>query len=382
MKLVLLGTYDLGKPRVRLLRDAVRHSDIDLTEVHRDVWAGIEDKSQLTGFFAKLKLLGRWLLAYPALILRYLGCPKHQHVIIPYMGIFDVIVFYPFIKLRGGRIYWDVFFSLYDTIVRDRNLLRERGLRARVLYGVEWLASRLADVPFLDTKAHAEYFSELYRLPSERVAHLPVGVEVENFERQGVRQESWDGSRPLEVMFYGQFIPLHGLDILVDAISLWGKSGSFPIHWTIIGEGQESARIDTRIEAINRDDASIPVSRIPWVAYNELAQTIAAADVCCGIFGTSEKAIRVIPNKIYQIFAMGKPVITGDTTAIRELASPSDGLELVAPGDPHALVKGLEKLGERMKSRPEEVFKAASNFPIYDVRMVEEKLIKILSGKR
>jgi len=93
MHLVFLGTYDLGKPRVRILREAARHAPVKLTECHRDVWSGVEDKSQLTGLWAKSKRLLRWFLAYPPLMWHYLRTPKHQFVIMPYLGL-----------LRGHRL--------------------------------------------------------------------------------------------------------------------------------------------------------------------------------------------------------------------------------------------------------------------------------------
>ena len=61
------------------------------------------------------------------------------------------------------------------------------------------------------------------------------------------------------------------------------------------------------------------INWIDWVKYEELPKYINGADVCLGIFGDTEKATRVIPNKAFQIIASGKPLITGDSPAAREL---------------------------------------------------------------
>ena len=83
---------------------------------------------------------------------------------------------------------------------------------------------------------------------------------------------------------------------------------------------------------------------IPWVPYEELAEHIRAADVCLGIFGASAKAGNVIPNKVFQIVSCGKPVITRDSPAIRELLAESDpGVYLVPPADPDALLAALRR---------------------------------------
>jgi glycosyltransferase involved in cell wall biosynthesis len=82
---------------------------------------------------------------------------------------------------------------------------------------------------------------------------------------------------------------------------------------------------------------------IPWVPYAELAGHIHAADVCLGIFGASPKAADVIPNKVFQIVSCGKPLITRDGPAIRELLAPGRGVYLVPPADPEALLAALDR---------------------------------------
>ena len=51
-----------------------------------------------------------------------------------------------------------------------------------------------------------------------------------------------------------------------------------------------------------------PSERVDWVDYADLVSWISRADLCLGIFGTSEKAASVIPNKVYQVVAAGRPV--------------------------------------------------------------------------
>lgn len=317
------------------MRDALRRAGFGLDEIHASIWEGVADKSQLS-------LLGwagrtlRWLAAYPWLIWRYLRAPAHDVVLVPYMGHLDVMILWPFAKLRGAPIVWDAFLSLHDTVVSDRQMVGRRNPLAWLVYGWEWLACRAASRVVLDTDAHAALFQELYGISAERTASVFVGAENEQFTLPPATSRGPD--QPLQVLFYGQFIPLHGVETIVEAAAL---ARDLPIAWHLVGEGQDAAKIRARL-AIE----ALPKLRwTQWVAYEDLTKEIANADICLGIFGTSGKAARVIPNKVFQVLAAGKPLITRDSPAIRELVDDGDaGVTLVPPGDPAALVNALQAM--------------------------------------
>jgi glycosyltransferase involved in cell wall biosynthesis len=52
----------------------------------------------------------------------------------------------------------------------------------------------------------------------------------------------------------------------------------------------------------------------------------------------------VVPNKVWQAMAAGRPVVTADTPAVREVLHDGRSALLVPPGDPDALGDALARL--------------------------------------
>jgi glycosyltransferase involved in cell wall biosynthesis len=342
LRIVLWGTYDTGKPRTRILRAALSEAGVEVLEIHAEVWSGIEDKSQVTGLRSRLKFLLAWLGSYPRLVLRYIQAPKHDAVIVGYLGHLDVLVLWPFARLKGKPIVWDAFLSLYDTVVVDRKLVGPKHPLAWLLWAWEWLACRVSTRVVLDTAAHAELFSELYKLQKGRTSATLVGAEADVFPGDRVAHAAAENKSPATadettILFYGQFIPLHGIETIVKAAQI---ALDRPYRWVLIGRGQE----ETRIRALIDEGPKMNLEWVPWVPYAELNKWICQSDLCLGIFGDTGKASRVIPNKVFQILAAGQPLITRDSPAIRELLSDSlPGVYLVPPADPEALLDAVER---------------------------------------
>jgi glycosyltransferase involved in cell wall biosynthesis len=334
LRVVCWGTYDLGKPRNRILLRGLRENNVIIYQCHKDIWTGVEDKSQVKGLFSKLGFFFRLFVSYPVLICRYFTMPAHDVVFVGYLGQLDVIVIALFAKLRGVPVVLDVFLSLYDTIVDDRKLISPSNPLSKLLYFFEWIATRCATALILDTRTHSQYIKQLFHLKNKNVGVVFVGSEPEYFtDYKDLVNVSGPVAehKKLSVLFYGQFIPLHGIETIIEAARiLKGK----PVKWQIIGQGQEAPRIQKMLDEVILPD----VTWTKWVKYEELNNWIAQSDICLGIFGESGKASRVIPNKIYQVISSGKPVITLDSPAIRELLDPDmQNIFLVPPGDPRKL---------------------------------------------
>ncbi len=107
------------------------------------------------------------------------------------------------------------------------------------------------------------------------------------------------------------------------------------IPFRIVGSGQLDALLLERPPNVEWVD---------WVDYELLPPEIQRAGCALGVFGTSAKAGRVIPNKAFQALACGTPLVTSDTPAARELLQDGVSALLVPPGDPDALAAAVQRL--------------------------------------
>src|SRR4030095_5458226 len=77
---------------------------------------------------------------------------------------------------------------------------------------------------------------------------------------------------------------------------------------------------------------------------SRIAEILKDADLSLGIFGTTGKAFRVVPNKVYEAMAAGRPVITGDSPAAREFLEDGEDCMLCGRGNPEALARAIRTI--------------------------------------
>ena len=212
---------------------------MEVIECHAPVWSGIEDKSQLSGWLSLVRCILIWLISYPVLIARYLRLPPHDAVVIGYMGQLDVLVMWPFARLRGVPIVWDALMSLNIATVVDRCLLSRDSVLARLLYAWEWLATRAADLIILNQQAVADYWIELFQLPAPKIKTAYIGAETDIFPPRKPCPPDRTNDRPL-ILFYGTLIPSHGVETIIEAARHFEDQS---VDWVVIGKGQ-SAPLD------------------------------------------------------------------------------------------------------------------------------------------
>lgn len=251
------------------------------------------------------------------------------------VGFYGHLLMAPVSLFARQPVLFDAFVSNFDTLSSDRGLISPGSPVARLAYWLDQTACRQANHVLLDTPSHVAYFIQTFQLDPRKVSALPVGCNEDLFFPQPRAQR---GSQTI-VLYYSTYQPLHGVETVVQAAGLLRSENG--ISFRLIGAGQEYERVRRVAAELELQN----VSFLPYVPLAVLPQEIAAADICLGgHFGLSDKAARVIPGKIYQILAAGRPLIAARTPANLDLLCHGENAFLCPPGDPQALASAILQL--------------------------------------
>lgn len=257
--------------------------------------------------------------------------------------------------------------SQYDTAVFDRKIVNKRSIKALKAFLIDWYGCRVVDRIMFDTEEHLAYFQKQFGKIT-KASVIPIGVDDEIF--------GWhpfdDHGKVIKVLFYGGFSPVHGVDVMVRAAALLPKD---QFSFTFIGDGPEKSKCEMLATSLQLTNAYF----MPNIPYPQLPRVIAAHDVGLGIFGTTQKADRVIPNKVLQTLAVGRPVITRKTNPI-ERAFKGDNGVLLVEANPSDIADTLQSLKDN-RAVIENLGQIGSSYvrKFYGIEAISRYILKLLN---
>jgi glycosyltransferase involved in cell wall biosynthesis len=247
---------------------------------------------------------------------------------------------------RGYEIFWlvrlitiprflafDHMMSPYDSLVNETQKLKKGSLAEKLVYLYERSILNNADLVLTDTSAHRNYFTHLFNLPEKKVHPINVGADESLFHRGVSKHEYQEYS--FVVFFYGSFLPLHGVNIILNAAK---NLKAFPIRFVLVGGNRRDL---TAFYNKLKDNKLTNIEHHEWIDYQELPKWMAGANLCLGgPFGDTGQGHRVISGKTFQSLAMAKPTVVGKTKMDSGFVDKKNCL-LVPQGDPKALAEAV-----------------------------------------
>ena len=342
LRVCYFGTYRAEYSRNQIMIDGLRQAGVEVIECHQTLWKGLDERIQAaSGGWVKPAFWKHVLSTYMQLLRDFRYVQDFDLMVVGYPGQFDVFLARILCWQRKKPLVWDVFMSIY-LIALERDLHKKSRFTIQVLCWIEKIACRLPDLLIIDTSAYAKWFEETHQISHEHFRLVPTGADNRIFQPLPPSQTD-DGL--FHVLYYGSFIPNHGVPYILEAANLLKDNRQ--VVFEMIGDGPDKAKAQEIVKHYGLKN----VQFTGWLEQRELIHRIAAADVCLGAFGLTPQSLMTVQNKIYEGFAMAKPVINGDSPAIRQFLSHSIHIYLCERANPQALAEAILFLMENPEIR-------------------------------
>lgn len=345
LKIVYFGTYEKEYSRNKILIRGLKKNGVEVLACNVDVWGVKRDKTDEVSLTKTPFKLIEIAFAYVSLTYKYFRKKAYKNgvLVVGYPGHLDLFLAYFLTRVFHQKLVFDPLISLYETVVLDRRLIKNPFL-SRVLFFLEKVIFSLCDAIVVDTDANGRYYKKLFNLSKKpKFSTIAVGAE-ENLFPYSRKQENKLG---IDVLFVGKFSPLHGLPIILKSAKLLMREPN--IRFILVGSGQ----LSESIKNLARDWELKNIKFISWIPYTKLHGAISRADICLGVFDAGAKADRVVPNKIFQAIAVGRPVVTMRSIAVCEVFDDGKNIVLSSKGDSRSLADAIVGLASNYRKRME-----------------------------
>jgi glycosyltransferase involved in cell wall biosynthesis len=270
---------------------------------------------------------------YFNLLQRYRLIDDYDVLMVGYPGHFDVFLAWVLAKTHNKPLAWDVLNSLY-LITIERGIQERSLLTVKLIKTFESRACKLPDMLFLDTDNFVDWFAKTHHIRTENFRIVQIGAD----DRFFAPLDKKVNDNTFRVIYYGTYIPNHGVEYIVQAANLLQDDPSIMIE--MIGRGPEKEKATQLAEHLKLNNLIF----VDWLGQDDLIDHIANADLVLGTFGITKQQELTNNNKIYEAFAMRKPVISGDSPALPNVLQHEVHLYLCKRGDPKSLAEGIRRL--------------------------------------
>ncbi len=179
---------------------------------------------------------------------------------------------------------------------------------------------------------------------SERTKVLPAGVDLRRYVNAGgtgIRKRLGLTDDDLVLFYMGWLYPFSGLSEVAEDI-LKQSGGRRTTKLLAVGKGELWEPLSAMALAA---DSAGRLNLEPWQLYSELPSYLAAADICILPARAVGLMENIVPIKMYEYMAAGRPVIaTRLPGLVREFG---DGHGVVYVDDPHQVVSTAVQLADR-----------------------------------
>ena len=240
-------------------------------------------------------------------------------------------------KIFKKKVVAEMYISLYDTYVKDRNLIKEGSREAKAMRKKDILALTKSDYIIHTSSHELNYWEKILGINIDRnkVFIAPLCNVSKIVHNRSFMQDS-----VLRICWWGTFIPLHGLDNILQAMKIL-KDKQLRFTCNLFGVDNDFFKTYTeQIQLHEINDCVIlrkDLSFLNDVLPNYLVDN---CDLALGIFGNTDKARNAVPNKLIEALSMGIPSLTMNSPALKEFFNPETDFWVCEPS-PESIAESI-----------------------------------------
>jgi glycosyltransferase involved in cell wall biosynthesis len=232
--------------------------------------------------------------------------------------------------------------DLWPDSITASGMGRDADVSIRMLRGLSAFLYRSCDHLVVVSPAFKQELVTKWRVGAEKISLVENGVEIDLFTPNGVG-DSVKSELGLEGKFVVSYIGTlglaHGLKTVVQAAARLQNSFQ-EIRFLFVGEGADKDRLTSIVSKLKLTNVHFllqqPREKVPSI--------IRASDVCLVPLKKASVFETVIPTKMLEFMACGRPVILGVDGQARQVIETANAGVFVEPEDPTALAQAVTQL--------------------------------------
>lgn len=237
-------------------------------------------------------------------------------------------------RLRRAKFVFEVR-DLWPESLIATGVSGEHSVMYRALLKISRSLYRGCDHIVVVTPAIKRHIENQFHCAPEKISVVPNGVDVEWFAQMRAHYQPCRTEK-FVVSFIGTIGHAHGVDVVLRAAQFLREHHP-EVLFRIVGEGAEREKI----EALLRDQHIENVQILPQQPRPQVPALIWDSDACLVLLKQSEVFKTVIPTKMLEFMAGGRPVILGVEGQALEILREANAGIAIPPEDAEALAAAV-----------------------------------------
>jgi len=237
---------------------------------------------------------------------------------------------------KSTNFYIDIRDIFVDTI-KDV-LPKKLSLLAKPVFSLleRWTINKANKVNLV-SQGFQDYFSERY--PKQEFSFFTNGIDSEFIDYQvATLDEVNEKNDSISIVYAGNFGEGQGLHNIIPTLA---KKLEARVHFQLIGDGGRRSKLEEGLKALDCKNVTL----VPPVKRDELLVKYQEADVLFLHLNDYDAFRKVLPSKVFEYAALGKPILAGVSGyAAQFIKEDISNAEIFSPCNAEEAVKALDLL--------------------------------------